>query len=212
MALRDQAYVTFTEQLLNREISSGQFVTQRELIRLTGMPLGAVREMIPRLEADGLVRTVPNRGLQIVQVDVGLIRNAFQLRALLEREAVANFVRCATDEDLEDLRRRHVEIRERALKGVTPDLLAEAQKMDWDMHDRMIDALGNELISSIYRTNSIKVRLIRHQDTRILPELIISVMDEHLALIDAIAARDPVAAQAALEAHLTSAKQRAVRL
>ena len=33
------------------------------------MPLGAVREMIPRLEAGGLIRTVPQRGLQIAHVD-----------------------------------------------------------------------------------------------------------------------------------------------
>lgn len=212
MSLRDQAYETFTEQLLNREISAGQFVSQRELVSLTGMPLGAIREMIPRLEADGLIRTVPHRGLQIIQVDVGLIRNAFQLRAVLEREAVDNYVVHATDDDLADLRKRHIEIRERALQGVTAPLLAEAQKMDWDMHDSMIDSLGNSLISSIYRTNSIKVRLIRNEDTRMLPELLISVMDEHLALIEALVARDRIGARKALDAHLNSAKQRAVRM
>lgn len=166
MTLRDQAYETFTEQLLSRQISMGQFVSQRELVKITGMPLGAIREMIPRLEADGLIRTVPNRGLQIVQVDVGLIRNAFQLRAVLEREAVRNFVTVATDDELQELRRRHLDIREAALQGVSPQLLATAQQMDWDMHDRMIDALDNDIISAIYRTNSIKIRLIRNEDTR----------------------------------------------
>lgn len=213
MTLRDQAYETFTEQLLTRQISMGQFVSQRELVKLTGMPLGAIREMIPRLEADGLIRTVPNRGLQIVQVDLGLIRNAFQLRMVLEREAVRNFVSAASDEELQDLRRRHLETREAALEtGVTPELLAAAQQMDWDMHDRMIDALGNEIISAIYRTNSIKIRLIRNEDTRMLPDLLVSVMDEHLALIEALVARNRPAAEAALEAHIDSAKRRAVRL
>ena len=212
MTLRDQAYETFTEQLLSRQISLGQFVSQRELVKLTGMPLGAIREMIPRLEADGLIRTVPNRGLQILQVDMGLIRNAFQLRLLLEREAVRNFVTAAPETELAELRERHLVIRATARQGVTPDLLAEAQAMDWNMHDRMIDALDNDLISGIYRINSIKIRLIRNEDTRMLPELVVSVMDEHLALIEALAARDPAAADAALVAHLTSAKQRAVRL
>ena len=53
------------------------------------MSLGAIREMIPRLEADGLIRTVPQRGMQVAQVDVNLIRNAFQFRLILEREAAA---------------------------------------------------------------------------------------------------------------------------
>ena len=60
--LRDHAYSSFTEKLLSRDIQPGQIVSQRELVELTGMPLGAIREMIPRLEADGLIRTVPKRG------------------------------------------------------------------------------------------------------------------------------------------------------
>ncbi len=212
MTLRDQAYDTFTEQLLNRQISLGQFVSQRELVKLTGMPLGAIREMIPRLEADGLIRPVPNRGLQIIQADLGLIRNAFQLRSVLEREAVRTFVNTASDTELTELRERHLTTRAEASKGVTPELLANAQQMDWAMHDRMIDALGNDLISSIYRTNSIKIRLIRNEDTRMLPELVVSVMDEHLALIDALETRDPDKAEAALNAHLDSAIQRVVRI
>ncbi len=212
MTLRDQAYDTFTEQLLNREISLGQFVSQRELVKLTGMPLGAIREMIPRLEADGLIRPVPNRGLQIMQADLGIIRNASQLRSVLEREAVRTFVTVASDAELAELRERHLAIRAEAAGGVTPELLARAQQMDWNMHDRMIDALGNDLISSIYRTNSIKIRLIRNEDTRMLPELVVSVMDEHLALIDALETRDPDKAEAALNAHLDSAIQRVVRI
>lgn len=91
-------------------------------------------------------------------------------------------------------------------------MLADAQQMDWNMHDRMIDALNNELISSIYRTNSIKLRVIRNDDTRMLPELVVSVMDEHLVLIDALISRDEGRVRLALDAHLNSAKQRVLQL
>ena len=69
----------------------GQFITQRELVQLLDMPLGAVRELVPRLEAEGLLRTVPQRGLQIAQVDLKLIHNAFALRRMLECEAALHF-------------------------------------------------------------------------------------------------------------------------
>ena len=74
---RAQAYASFTQQILSGGIRAGQFVTQRELTSLLDTPLGAVREMIPRLEAGGLVKTVPQRGLQVTPVDLKLIRNAF---------------------------------------------------------------------------------------------------------------------------------------
>lgn len=212
MALRDKAYDAFTSRLLARAIAPGQFLSQRELMQMLGLPLGAVREMIPRLEADGLIRTVPQRGLQIAHVDMDLIRNAFQLRRLLECEAVMEFAREAPMAEIEALRQAHLDVRARAAEDVTPDLLARAQEMDWAMHQRMIDALGNELVSGIYRTNLIKIRLIRSEDTRMLPELAVSVMDEHLAIIEALARRDPARARSALEAHLDSAKKRVLRL
>ncbi len=212
MLMREQAYETFTERLLAREIMPGQFVSQRELVEITGMTLGAIRDMIPRLEADGLIRTVPKRGLQIAHVDLDLIRNAFQLRLLLEREAVADYAREASDREIADLREKHMRIRKEAESEVSDDLLARAQALDWQMHDTMIDALDNDLIANIYRVNSIKIRLIRQQDTRILPELILSVMDEHLVVLEALSKRDASAAAAALSTHIESAKKRAMRL
>ena len=102
--LRERAYDAFTEQLLRADIRPGQFVSQRELVALTGQPLGAIRELIPRLEAEGLIVTVPQRGLQILPVDINLIRNAFQFRLILEREAVAAFTQGASDAAIERAR------------------------------------------------------------------------------------------------------------
>jgi DNA-binding GntR family transcriptional regulator len=99
--LRWQAYERFQQQLIASRIRPGQFVSQRELAALIDLPLGAIREVIPRLEAEGLLRTAPQRGLQIANVDVKLIRNAFQLRAMIEREAAAQFAVTTTNAELD---------------------------------------------------------------------------------------------------------------
>jgi len=211
-SLRAKAYANFTEKLLAQDIAPGQFVSQRELVEITGMPLGAIREMIPRLEADGLIRTVPKRGLQVAHVDVNLIQNAYQLRLVLEREAVRHFCRTASDTDLERIRADHIEVQKQAENEVTPELLEHAQHMDWAFHDKLIDSLGNTLISDIYRVNAIKVRLIRQRDTRMLPELVGNVMREHMKIVDALCDRDPDQAAQAMEAHIASGKQRALGL
>lgn len=210
--LRSKAYRSFTEKLLARDILPGQFVTQRELVAITGMPLGAIRELIPRLEAEGIVKTVPQRGMQIAHVDIDLIRNAFQLRLILEREALAEFCRKADDATIMRIRDEHLEIAEEAREAVTPQLLARAQAVDWDFHDLIIDRLGNELVSNVYRVNSIKIRIIRGRETRILPELIHNVVAEHMRILDALAGRDEATAVRALEAHIESARKRALGL
>lgn len=210
-SLRLVAYEQFTQQILNANIRPGQFVTQRQLMSLTGMPLGAVREMVPRLEAEGLLRTVPNRGLQVCHVDLRLIRNAFQLRLTLEREAVVNFVRTASDAELDRLERMHKDIVKRASsKKIDERLIADAQTVDWGLHDTMIDAMGNEIISSIYRVNSLRIRLIRLEHVVLTPEVVLPTMREHLELIAALKARDPDTAVALLETHIDNARRRSM--
>ena len=210
--LRWQAYDRFQQQLLAARIRPGQFVSQRELAALTGLPLGAIREVIPRLEAEGLLRTVPQRGLQIANVDVRLVRNAFQLRAILEKEAAAQFAATATDAQLDGLEAAHRDVLARAARGVTPTLLDAAQAVDWGLHDTMVDALGNEIVSAIYRVNSLRIRLIRLDRVTLTAESLQPAMDEHLALIAALRTRDPQRAVAAIDAHLTHARNRALGL
>lgn len=217
---RARAYQGFTQQILSGAILPGQFISQRELMTLLDMPLGAVREMIPRLEAGGLIKTVPQRGLQIAHVDLKLIRNAFQVRSMIEREAVLNFVRTASDAELEAIEVSHQDILARAHTSakfaekesskalMDPQLLDDAQAIDWGLHDRMVDALGNEIVSEIYRVNSLRVRLIKLEHSVITPARLIPAMQEHLQFIAALRKRDAAAAVALLDEHINSARSR----
>lgn len=210
LRLRDHAYSNFTEKLLAYDIRPGQIVSQRELVELTGMPLGAIREMIPRLEADGLIKTVPKRGLQILSIDLDLVRNAFQLRSILESEAILQFCKTATDDEIRRMEKGHLDVREEAALVVSPDVLQAAQQVDWAFHDQIIDAMGNPIISDIHRINAIKIRLIRNNDTRLLPELVLPVLDEHLAIFATLRDRDGQGAVRAIHMHINGAKRRAL--
>lgn len=210
LRLRDHAYSNFTKKLLAQDIRPGQIVSQRELTELTGMPLGAIREMIPRLEADGLIRTVPKRGLQVLSIDLDLVRNAFQLRSIIEAEAISNFCKTAATEEIERMASQHQEARDSATGAVSPEILQTAQQIDWDFHDRIIDAMGNAIISDIHRINAIKIRLIGSSGTRMLPDLVVPVLDEHLAIFAALKMRDSAKAVLAINMHIDSAKRRAL--
>ena len=206
---RARAYQGFTQQILSGGIRSGQFISQRELMTLLDMPLGAVREMIPRLEAGGLIKTVPQRGLQIAHVDLKLIRNAFQVRAMIEREAIRHFVHSAGDDELAQIAASHEDILQRASATQADNqLLDDAQAIDWGLHDRMVDALGNEIVSELYRVNSLRIRLIKLDSSVITPARLIPAMQEHLRFIGALRQRDVAAATELLQAHIRSARDR----
>lgn len=209
LSLRARAYENFRQQILSANVRPGQFVSQRELMQLLDMPLGAVRELIPRLEAEGLLRTVPQRGLQIAHVDLKLIHNAFELRLLLEREAALRFVQVVSDSDLHAIEQAHLAIVTRAHSGdISDELLTDATSVDWGLHDLMIDTLNNELISQTYRINSLRVRLIHLERATLSADILLPAMQEHLNLIGALKTRDPQEVAHHLSHHLHSAHQR----
>ena len=210
---RARAYDGFTQQILSGGIRSGQFISQRELMQLLGMPLGAVRELIPRLEAEGLLQTVPQRGLQVAQVDIKLIKNAFELRLMLERESAIRFAREASDAELERIEAEHLSIVRRARAGpIDEALLTEATQIDWGLHEYMIDAMGNALISEIYRINSLRVRLIKFETSSLAPDILLAAMEEHLWFIEALRCRDTTAVAERLAHHIESARRRVLGL
>jgi DNA-binding GntR family transcriptional regulator len=210
--LREKAYESFTRHLLARDVRPGQFVSQRRLVELTGLTLGAIRELIPRLEAEGLIKTVPQRGLQIAHIDLNLIREAFQLRVFLEKEAVALFTKSASDDAVARLVKQHREIADAIRNGdASHELEVRAQAVDWGMHDAFIDALGNTIISNAYRVNSIKMRLIS-QDRFRIDGRVGPVMGEHLSVLEAIERRSVEDAVNSLVAHISHARDRALRI
>lgn len=208
-SLRALAYERFRQRILDGRLRAGQFVSQRELMKLLDAPLGAVREMIPRLEAARLIVTVPKRGLQIAHIDLKLIRNAFQVRAMIEREAVLNYLRQVSDVELEAEEKKHRDILRRAMSG-KPDaeLDQDALAVDWALHDRMVDTMGNEILSEIYRVNSLHVRMIRLDAQQVRPQRVVPAMEEHLKFIALLKARDEAGALRAMQEHVEQSRQR----
>ena len=208
--LRERAYTSFIAKLLARDFTPGQFLSQRQLVEFTGLPLGAIREIIPRLESEGLLTTVPQRGIQIAHVDINLIREAFQFRLFMEKEAVALFTVSASDAQLAQIRREHEDMLALALsRSLTQEEEERAQAIDWNLHDTFIDALGNGIISMAYRVNSVKTRLINQERYRI-DGRVVPVMREHLHVLAAIESRDPARAADAIAEHINNARKLAL--
>lgn len=212
LKLREQAYEGYTRSLLAREIRPGQFITQRELVAITGLPLGAIRELVPRLEAEGLIRTAPHRGMQVPQVDINLVRNAFQFRLFLEEPAVRIFAREASADRIAAIREAHERILARHNAGDEKDLMEDAEAVDLALHEAIIDHLHNEIVSNAYRVNWIKIKLIRLAETRLYVPMIPSVIGEHMKIIEAIERRDEDEAARAMAEHIGVARRRAVSI
>jgi DNA-binding GntR family transcriptional regulator len=210
MKLREQAYDAFTRQLLDRQLLPGQFVSQRELAAATCFSLAAVREMIPRLEAEGLIKAISQRGLQIARIDPDLIRDSFQLREMIELQAVAEFAASAPDAAIAAEAARLERVKADVAAGITSDTLRAAQEADWAMHDAFVAHLGNRIVAETHRVNSIRIRMILGERIGLSPRRLPIAISEHEAILEPLARRDKAAAVAALASHLASSRRRAL--
>lgn len=211
-SVKQLAYERFRKALFDGSLRPGQFVSQRELVALLGLSIGALRELLPRLQFEGLLNVMPQRGIQITQVDLQMIRHAFQMRSALEREAVLAAVHRMPDEVIEVQRRLHMTILEECQRAPTPELFERAQQVDDGFHNLLIGETQNDLLIQSYAVNAIRIRLIKLDRIKLSATVLPSAFADHLAIIDAIGARNRHAAVDAMDRHMRNARDRALEL
>jgi DNA-binding GntR family transcriptional regulator len=204
--LKEQAYNRFKKRLFAGDLKPGQFVSQRELVKVIGMPIGPVRDALKQLQAESLVRVIPQRGIHIADVNVKLVREAFGLRALIEGYAVRRFAETGDVARLAALEPKMHAIHARALESFTEDLAREFIRVDFKLHDTLIAALDNGIIADVYRINADRVLLIRLTN-RLSRERVLAATAEHFEIIAALKRHDADAAAAAMERHLAGSLQ-----
>ena len=203
--LRQAAYESIENLLKDGELRPGQIVSQRELVKRTGLTLGAVREAVPRLEAEGLLQTVPQRGLMVPSLDIAFVRDAYELRRVLELSAVPAAVERMPDEAIGGLIRWHRDLRARIEKGGSTEaalVAEELQRRDWTMHEGFVAMTGNRLMINVFRVTTIKIRMAVQSRIQVTPYNALRVIDEHLAILEPLARRDAEAMAAGLARHI----------
>jgi len=201
--LRQAAYEHVEDLLNTGALRPGEMITQRELVRKTGATLGAVREAVPRLEAEGLIVTVPQRGLMVPRLDIDFVRDAYQMRRLIELGAVQDMVEHHDRHKLAEWIAWHEAMRERLREGGSDrDLLDDLQRRDWEMHAWFVSAMGNRLVANVYRVTAIKIRMVVQSRIQVTIDNAGRVVGEHLDILYPMRDGDPTAAQEALSRHL----------
>lgn len=207
---RADAYHEFRERLLSGELAPGQFVTQKELAKLAGVPVGTAREAIQRLQHESLLKVHPQRGIQVIDLTTKFIRNSFGLRMALEMLAVDNFASGEFEAEVDALIDTTTAMLEEAQRTTDPEVLKRAVDVDWDMHDKLIECLDNALISETYQINATRLRLIKVSN-RLSPDRVHSALKEHLDVLHHCKARDGNGARRALAHHMDTALSRALQ-
>ena len=193
--------------LLRNEIVSGRFhpnerLVEADLARLLGAGRSAVRAALVRLDQEGLVVLEPNRGARVRLVSDREALEIEEVRVILEQMIIRHAAQRVTAADLRDLRRSVGQMQERLREGNPlgySELNAEFHQRIWSIADH---GTASRLLANL------KSQSIRFQFRTILrPGRTERSLHEHEAIVEALASRDPDAAEAAMRQHLSQVVQ-----
>lgn len=209
-------------QTLQRRILDGHYPAgsalpgQRELSDSLGISRASLREAISMLEALGMLRSLPGKGVFVTagrpasgESDLPTGPSAmppaaiFQMRYVVEPANAALAARQRSNEGLEALRECMLEM-QRALAA--SDLVTAAE-CDLRFHLALAELSGNPALAAL--TGHIQAQLAYSLRLPFADRSHIwQPADEHNAILAAIASGNPAAARKAMQQHLSSAAGR----
>lgn len=202
--LSEKAYRAIATMIQERRLPSGQPVVEQHLAERLGVSRTPLRQALQRLEGEGLLRKDANRSYMVRKVDLKEYLQSLRVRELLEAEAAALSVDRVDPEAIATARHHVHEV-----QAQRPyDMLAH-WKSDDEVHGLFINNCANTVMRDMILSLRVTTKLfeIERLSERLEPD-----SRQHEAILNALAARDPEGARHAVEAHIQSLFQFAVRV
>ncbi len=197
MSIRADGYEDLRQAIINGELLPGERLLEEDLSARLGLGRAAVRMALVRLEHDGLVERERHRGARVRRVSEDEAVEILEARAALEGLAARHAAMAADDAAIDELRGIIAEMRRLREAG---DLIG-LSNLNARLHAGILEASGHETANRLSRTLSSQI--VRFQfRTVLLPGRPDHSCSEHAAIVEAIAARDPDAAEEAMQRHL----------
>ncbi|MER5280932.1 GntR family transcriptional regulator [Streptomyces sp. NPDC002809] len=187
------------QAIMQGEMAPAQRLVEDELAEQFGVTRASIRAALLELASEGLVERIRNRGSRVRVVTKEEAVAITECRMVLEGLCAAKVAAGATEEQLAELV---------ATGAAMAKAVADGEPMTYSELNHRLHALIREFsgqqtaVGLLERLNG---QLVRHQfQLALRPGRPQKSLSEHQAVIDAITARDPQAAEAAVRAHLGS--------
>ena len=194
----DECYRQLREAIMTGAFLPNQRLVEKDLVQTFGFGRVAVRTALARLEQEGAIEREHHRGARVRLVSEAEAIEILETRAVLEGLAARHAARNASPEDIAALRAILVEQRRRIEAG---DLLGSSE-INARLHQKLLQIANHATVSRLL--DVLKIQNVRFQYRTILvpgrPE---RSFKEHSAIVEAVAAHDAEAAEAAVRTHLS---------
>lgn len=196
--LREVAYERLKDAIRHANLQPGQPLPESRLSKILGISRTPVREALQQLAQEGLVQIIPGRVVTVAAHSVQEVLNVVHLRSLLEPELVRLAAETITDEALDELWQSLSDME----TAVENDDREGWSKADTSYHETLGEACPNGLLSEMSLQMRNRVHHLAVVDSQTNPARLAACTREHREIVEAIAARDPQAAEEAMRRHI----------
>lgn len=197
----EYVYAALRDAIHQGRFGPGARVVEVEIARELGVSRTPVRDALRRLESDGLLIVAPRRGLSVATLDQQQVLELYALREVLEGTAARLAAQHAGEGEigaLHDLVGRH---RARLHDGPTA-----LMSLNREFHQVIYQAARNRYVLQSLHSLRDSLALLPGT-TYAAPGRPVAALAEHDRIVQAIARRDPAAAEEAARAHIRTAER-----
>lgn len=195
-SLTERVYVMLRSEILTCVLEPGKEVSEAELAERFQVSKTPVREALATLRLEGLVRTFPRRGYQIVPVTFGDMNELFDLRTILEAGAAELACQRITDAEIENLNKLADVVYDRSEQPSLQRFI-EANR---HFHLAIAKASGNERLYQLLMRQIDELERFFYLGAR-LRDVSSETQSDHHAIVDTLSKRDPAAAREIMIRH-----------
>lgn len=189
--------------IMNGELRGGDRVNEIALSERFGTSRGPIREACRALAQEGLLVAVPNRGVFVRELELREALEVYDIRSVLDELMGRSIAERISDEQIAELRA----LIESMDEAASDRDLEEYYPVNLAFHNRLLALAGNSRLERLYRSLVKELHLFRRKGLLQRGSMAISNA-EHRQIVEAIAARDPIAAGVSMKNHVLAAKQR----
>lgn len=205
-SLRERVTSSLRDAILNGRLKPGQKLVERELCTSLDISRTLLREALPQLQAEGLIKSIAHKGPSVAMVDADEVREIYQVRRALEALAASQFALKASDEQIKKLREQLVALkRPEAEKSLRDLLIAKA-----GFYSVLFEGCGNKIISQTLTQLNNRMVLYKRLSLSVAGRLP-QVIEELEGVVSAIEARDAKKAGELSELHVINSEQNVLR-
>ncbi len=206
-SLADKVYAELEEDILSGKYERGENLHESALADMLGVSRTPLREAIRRLEQDGLLETIPNKGIFVRGISVDDIIDIYDIRAKIEGLAVERATRKATDEAISELE----EILDLQEFYTAKGDYDKSMRMDSRFHGYIYKLCDSLPLTDILCNLHNKIQRFRKMSFSSSSRAK-NATDEHRQMLEAIKERDTEKASVLATRHTEKAKENLIKL